>query len=384
VLLPHFLAQVACQDDTIPSSPLVVANSLSDRAAIIDVSPRAAHVGVRIGMSVLQARQRCPALQVTSRNARAVERATARVERALARHAETIPCVGLGCWALPLYALGSGFRAAEPVAERLRQDVSDQTGFPCTLGLAAHLAVARIAADEAARRPQGVLIVLPGTEADFLAPLPVRALPGVGPRTEAALGRFGITMVGQLAQVPLDTLTHLCGTRARSILSYARGQAVDDMRGTPHTLAVTWQAGAEPCAEVRRLHAELYALTERVGRDLRARQQAAGTLTVRLRWTDGAERQRTITFTPRRDLDRGLAAGSRSAVDALLRERRLAVLEMTVTLGDLGPLQADFFATADSRIRRLQQALDAVKQRFGPRAIQPAALLGLATYRANP
>ena len=68
------------------------------------------------------------------------------------------------------------------------------------------------------------------------------------------------------------------------------------------------------------------------------------------------------------------------ALEALLGARRLAVQAMTVTLGDLGPLQQDLFASGDTRGRRLQQALDTVTRRYGPGTIQPGSLLGLATY----
>ena len=124
----------------------------------------------------------------------------------------------------------------------------------------------------------------------------------------------------------------------------------------------------------------MYTLAEQVGQTLRTQKLAAGSLTVRLAWTDGTTSQRTTRCTPRCDLDRDLAAGSRAALQVLLQGRRLAVLQLTLVAGDLGPLQPDLFAVGDGRMRQLQQALDAVRQRFGAGAIQPGSLLGLATY----
>ncbi len=200
----------------------------------------------------------------------------------------------------------------------------------------------------------------------------------LGQRSEAILQRLGVTSIGQLAQIPVDVLIQVCGSRGRTLARLAQGlEAEDDSRSSP-TVSSTWHVPREPCADTWRLLATIQRLSERVGQSLRAQQQAAGRLTVQVTWTDRAMRQRTVHFTPRRDLDCDLVTASREAFRELLRDRRLAVLQMVVIAGDLGPIQQGLFAVDDSRRRRLQQAVDAVRRRFGSGAIQAGAIVGLA------
>ena len=285
----------------------------------------------------------------------------------------------MGCWTLPLYALGAGFSRARAEAEHLLQAVQTRTGFHCAIGLGAQPAIARVAARVAAEGgDQECLVVLPGSESAFLAPLSVGLLPGVGPQVEARLRRLGITAIGQLAQIPGDVLIQVCGPRGRTLALVAQGRDAGDEHTTAPTVTGAWHALREPCADAWRLLATIQRLAEQVGQGLRARQQATGRLTVQVTWTDRSVRQRTVHFAPRCDLDRELALASKEALRALLRERRLAVLQLAVVAGDLGPIQQGLFAADDSRRRRIQQAVDAVRRRFGPGAIQAGALVGIA------
>ncbi len=380
VLVRHFLAQAAAQQlSGRRSFPLVVATGSSDRATVIDVCPHADTHAVHAGMPVWEARRLCPALRVTAHDPVAVEEAATSIEQVLRQYADELHCRAPGCWTLPLYALGTQFSRAEVEAERLRQDVGARTGYPCTVGLGAHSIVAYLAALVAAERGGKACVVAPpGGVQEFLAPLPVRLLPGLGPRSEATLQRLGVTSIGQLAQIPVDVLVQVCGPRGRTLAHLAQGlEAEDDSRSSP-TVSSTWHATQEPCADAWRLLATIQRLSECVGQSLRVQQQAAGRLTVQVTWTDRAMRQRTVPFTARRDLDHELARASREALRELLRDRRLAVLQMVVIAGDLGPIQQGLFAVDDSRRRQLQQAVDAVRRRFGSGAIQAGTIVGLA------
>ncbi len=379
VAIPHVLAHIARQRLPASTHPLVVATHPGDRALVVDVCPQAAAFGLRPGIFVGHARRQCPSLLVAPRDDGATARALEQVEQVLHAHADTVARHRPGCWTLSLSALGRHFTRAPAEARRLQQEVTTETTFPCVVGLGGWSGIARIAADVAQQCGQPAIVVLPGTERSFLAPLPVDALPGVGPRTTAELQRLGITTAGQLADMPAAVVVGLCGSRGHALVREAQGL---DPGATPclsDTVHQTWQASHAPCADARRLHAQLHLLAAQVGQRLRARKLGAGALTVRLTWTDGTTQQRTVHCTPRRDLDRDLAAACREAFAALLAERRLAVVQLAVVAGDLGPVQQDLFATDDARLRQLQQALDTVRQRFGPGAILPGSLLGLAT-----
>ena len=380
IFIPHWRAHVARQQRGDASArPLVVATHRVDRAVIVDRCEHAAALGVQVGMLVGDARRRFPTLEVVAVDAGAAAQAAERVTAVLHEHADVVEHPASGCWTLPLVALGAHFSRAPVEAERLRQAVSAGTALPCTVGVGASASIARIAAASAYHDGAPTAIVLPGTEPAFLAPLPLDILPGVGPRTLRALQRLGIVTVGQLAAVPVDVLVEVCGVRGRSLALQARGRGPDGTPAGEGAISETWHTQQAPCADRRRLDAQLYTLVAQVGRELRARCMAAGMFAVRLTWADGTPGQRSVRFNPRRDLDRELARGARTALQELLRERRLAVAQVAVAADDLGPRQHELFTGEDSRLRRLQDAVDAVTQRWGPAAILPGSLLGLTT-----
>ena len=375
VLVPHLRAQIAMRQH---AAPLVVATAHNDRATVLDTCPQAASAGVRAGMPVLHARRCCRSLTVTTVDAPALLACNRALEAVLHTFADDVQRAG-AAWLLTLPALGAGFRHAESIGHQLHAAVLT-TGLTCSVGLGPTVIVARVAAHVAGAA--SVRVVIPAAEQSFLAPLPLHVLPGTGAQTLRALARLGVETIGQLQALPASALTAVCGARGRQLVHLAQGRDIEAAPGAAATISVRWQTPGEPEADARRLRAHLHALTAETGRDLRARKLAAGQLTVRVVWADGSSGQRTEREGARRDLDRGLHTWSRRALGTLLRERRLAVRAIAVTLGDLGPRQDDLFATADARPWRLQQALDQLAQRYGPQTVLPAALVGLLPPRS--
>ncbi len=371
VYAPHLMIDVA-RLQRASARPLAVAAARSDRAPILDRCARAARAGVEVGMPVLTARRHCRELEVAVPDRAALTQVTREVAAILGEQAEEVRRLGANRWTARAVALGPGFRAGAVLAEQIRANVS-ATGLQCQVGLARTLTVASIAA----RTARSVQVVLPETEVAFLAPLPIGLLPGVGGRTRAALQGVGITTIGQLQTLSASALAQVCGSHGRDLARLALGVDVGVGRGEATTISARWLAADEPEADVRILRAQLHALISQAGRELRERDLAAGALTVRIVWADGSHGQRTERDQARRDLDRSLGALSNHVLDTLLRERRLAVRGLTVTLGDLGPRQVDLFAALDARPWHLQQALDRLARRYGPQTVLPGALIGV-------
>jgi DNA polymerase-4 len=376
VTMPHFLIHVARQQESLPpTQPTAVATDATDRAIIIDVCSRAASHGIHAGMSAFVARQRCRDVAVVTVDPEAAEQVAASVEAVLMHYTDVVVRRALGCWLLDLVALGRQYAHAEAEACRIQHAMAQLTSWTCGIGLGSQRIVALVAAQFAdARRTRKRIVVLPGTEAAFFAPLSVRMLPGIGEQTEAMLARLGITTIGQLATLPESMLVQLVGSRGRTLSRHAQG--LDSEIEDPQHITFTsvWRWGRSPTTDRRQILARTYRLTERLGRRLRAQALAAGTMTVRVRWIDGRQRQATHRFTTRRDLDRDLAYGSRTILTQVLAERRLAVAEVAVSIGDVGPRQSMLFEE-DSRIRQQQCALDQIKQCHGTSAILHAWLL---------
>lgn len=375
VTTPHILVHVARRQVAGAAvRPCAVASGASERATLIDVCSRAVARGVHMGMSPYEARQRCISLCIVPTHELNLAPTTTTIEERLLHHSDVVQQDALGAWTLQLVALGKHYRHAQAVLWQVQQETTRAIQLPCGIGAGPNRLIATLAAQHHRPRAKPV-IVLPGQEARFLAPLPVRALPGVGAQSAAALARLGITNIGQLAALAERDVIDVLGPRGRHVWQRAHGHDVMPKRYVEETITDSWIFANEPCADPHGLHVETRILTERVGRALRAQDTAAGQLTLLLRWNDGRQTEHTVRFVPRRDLDSELAAASHSALERLLAERRLAVQSITICVTDVGAIQRDLFTANDERPRRLQQAVDAIKQKQGTGAIRVGWLL---------
>src|SRR3712207_781810 len=136
VAIPPVRAHVARRQLALPAAvPLVVATHNTDRALIVDVCPQARQLGLRPRMFAGDAQQRCPAVMIAVVEADQLTQALEPVEAVLQAQADVVERYALGCWSLPLVALGAGFAHAPREAQRLRQAITDASALPCVVGL---------------------------------------------------------------------------------------------------------------------------------------------------------------------------------------------------------------------------------------------------------
>lgn len=376
IRIPHFLAHVALRAQPPGfSGPLVVGTSTAGRGIVVATCPQASAHGIAVGMMVSEACARCPRLQVAVADAIAAERAVTDVEHTVLQYSNAVRSTSVATWMVELVALGERCRQADVITRQLQADLMRRTRLPCVIGAGANSLVATVAADLAAGTRAQRCVVLPGSEAAFLAPLPTRMLPGVGPHTEQTLTRLGIQTIGQLARVADGPLRAQLGTRGQTLRLRAQGLDAGTERSMCSSIRQRWTA-ANPCVDEHLLHAEVRVLIERIGRRVRAWQKAVGSLTVQLFWVDGRVLHHAERVAPRCDLDTELAAIAHPLLVQLIRQRQTAVTSIEVGATDLGPVQRDLFAPEDERLRRLQEAVDAVKRRYGTGAILVGSLIG--------
>jgi nucleotidyltransferase/DNA polymerase involved in DNA repair len=186
--------------------------------------------------------------------------------------------------------------AAGELATRIQTELRSELRLPASIGVATTRAVAKIATDRA--KPAGVLVVPPGTEATFLAPLPVRAIPGVGPKTDELFRAAGVTTIGELAARRPSELARKVGSSARAWIALARGEGHDPVeieagprsRSTDRTLAKDADRWEDLEAVVRELATDLAQSLEKEG----LRYAGVG---VGYRWSDFTRSQRSRALT---------------------------------------------------------------------------------------
>jgi len=205
-------------------------------------------------------------------------------------------------------------RAAIEMVERIQQAIH-ALGFDASCGVARSKLVARVAAQLG--RPRGLVHVLDGYEARFLAPLKIEMLPGIDPALLRRLRASGIRRLGQIAQLSEAQLSLLAGRGGAALGKRAAGIDASRVRRTAlPPPRIDDRALVPPTADALRVHGALSSEVERVGRELRARGAFARTLTLRLRFPDGRVDSRTAALPEPSALDDVLLA---SAAELLLR-----------------------------------------------------------------
>lgn len=260
--------------------PLVVGGDPHGRGVVATASYAARRFGIRSAMSAAEARRRCPDAVFVRPDMAAYREWSERVWTLVRALCERVEVVGIDEGYL---LLGDDEPAAEARAVQLA--VRERVRLSCSLGVASCKVVAKVASDR--DKPGGVTVVPPGEEAAFLAPLPLRALPGVGPRTEQRLRASGLGVIGDLAALD-EHDARLTGAWGAMIWRRSRGvdpRPVSDEPAERISISTERTFGHDVAdhLELARLGAEM---AERVAERLRARGRVARTVTVKLRYPD--------------------------------------------------------------------------------------------------
>jgi DNA polymerase-4 len=275
---------------------------------------------------------------------------------------------------------GAAKRLGSPraVGEWIRATVQDEQGITCSVGVASTKFVAKLASAHC--KPDGLLVVPADRVVEFLHPLPVAALWGVGDKTEQVLRNLGLHTVGDLAGTPVRTLQRALGPAAGSHLSalaWGRDERVvtplepDKSIGAEETFPVD----VDDPSIVRR---ELLRLSERTAARLRASGQVGRTVSIKIRFADFTTITRSKTLPEGTDVGRVVYGTALALYDALGLERaRLRLVGVRVEQisdADSQPHQL-VLGERDQGWREAELAADKAARRFGAGAVRPAALV---------
>ena len=253
----------------------------------------------------------------------------------------------------------------DQMAVALRDRVKAECELDASCGVATSKLVAKVASD--LEKPRGMVVVPPGTEADFLAPLPLRRLPGLGPAAEKALTSLGVTSLGELATLSPDTLRRRLGEHAaRSLSERARGIDRSEVTVPERPKSISREETfSSDVGERTELHRLLRACAADVGRQLRHGRWAARTATLKLRYSDFTTHTRQLTWPAPQDGDVGLAEAAIHLFEAAWSGEPVRLLGMGVS-GVVEASQLDLFEGGPlPRDERVDRALDTLRDRFG-------------------
>ncbi len=291
-----FAAVEELEQPELRAVPLVVGGDPHGRGVVATANYVARQFGIRSAMACAEALRRCPHATFV-RPRMSVYRDYSR--EVWARVREIVPTVeqaGIDEGYLDLGAVAPAFDDARAVAEAVQAVVRARTRLSCSLGVATSKVVAKVASDR--RKPCGLTVVRPGREAAFLAPFPIRLLPGVGPRAEERLERAGIATIGALAALDDAGLRQLLpGKVGRELRNRARGIDPRTLEVSTERISISnEETFARDVGDPERLHDELRRMAQNLAEHLRTRGQVARTVTTKLRYPDFAIRTRSTSM----------------------------------------------------------------------------------------
>jgi DNA polymerase-4 len=267
------------------------------------------------------------------------------------------------------------FGPPEMTAKLIQNRVKEELGLSISVGLASNKLLAKVASDY--RKPAGLTVVPSGMEAEFLAPLSVQRLPGVGPALLARLRGWGVTTIGDLARVPVRTLELSLGEWGEALARRARGEDVSPILPREEVKSISREHTFErDIADRRLLESTLISLTEEVCRRLRESFLEARTVTIKIRYADFATHTRSHTLPRPLDVDEVFFREVRALFQKHWR-KFLPLRLVGVGLSNLAPRagQDDLFDQELPLLRELDLKLDAIRRKYGKNAVRRGATL---------
>ena len=334
-----FAAVEELESPELREKPLVVGGDPHGRGVVSTANYVARRFGIHSAMSAAEALRRCPhAVFVRPRHA--LYKQYSRVVWDVV--AEVVPRIertGIDEGYLDLGTAAPDFTRARAVASAVQTAVRATTSLTCSLGVGTSKVVCKIASDR--RKPGGITVVPPGSEARFLAPLAVRLLPGVGPRAEERLRGQGIDTIGGLAALDDSSLRALIpGSLGPLLRDRARGIDPRDLELDAEPVSVSAEDTFERDVSDRAaLHGEVRRLSTLVSERLRSSGLSGRTVTTKLRYTDFSIRTRSTTLPATVDEADVIGDVACSLLDRGLKDRPGALRLVGVGVSGLSPFR---------------------------------------------
>jgi DNA polymerase IV len=299
--------------------PLVVGGDPRGRGVVCTANYVARRHGIGSAMSCAEALRRCPAAVFVQPRHTLYREYSREVWSIVREIVPTVEQAGIDEGYLDLGEVAPAFDDARAVAETVQAVVRARTRLSCSLGVATSKVVAKVASDR--RKPAGLTVVRPGREAAFLAPLPLRVLPGIGPRADERLRAAGIETIGALAALP-DADPLLRGKVGAMLCDRARGIDPRRLELSTERISISQEETfPQDVGDADRLHGELQRMAARLAEHLQSRAQTARTVTTKLRYPDFAIRTRSTSLPAGTDDGGRIGEVACSLLDRALRDR---------------------------------------------------------------
>lgn len=347
-----------------------------NRGVISTCTYEARAFGVRSAMPSSQARRLCPGLVFLEPDFAYYHAASQQFRAILRDYTPVVEPAGADEAYLDVRGSERIHGTSTAIAEAIRSRVRSEVGITASVGVSINKLVSKVASD--AGKPDGLVVVNAGSEAAFLAPRPIRELPGIGPKTAESLARLGVHTIGDLARLPANALEARFGPHGADIRQRALGQfdsPVLSGHGTAKSISRETTFDNDEVSSDR-LHAIIWAQVDRITGDLARQQRAGRTVTLKLRFPPFETLTRSVTLSHGLELSAEIGAAAVALFDRAWAENgHRAVRLVGVGITNLQQRGRQLAFGESSAEDALEDELRDLRGRFGEGVIVRAAEL---------
>lgn len=364
-----FASAAVLADPSLAGKPVAVGGP-PPRRIIAAASYEVRRFGVRSATPTIQAMRLCPNLILVPPDRELYSHLHRQLQEATDRFFPETEWTSIDEFYADVTRLQTRHPDPKELGQALKDDIRRSTGLTCTIALASGKTVAKIAAD--AHKPDGLAVIEPGTEAAFLAPLPVRSLPGIGPKSAEALERLGVQVIGDLVAPRFESaLLRLFGTGLAALQSLVRGHDSDPVVADREAKSVSHETTFDQDSnDPALLEPIVHGFLEQLTHDLRLEGLAAGSFTVKLKDAHFRISTRQRKFPTPMNYDPDMWPDIRLALAELLQPQSRYRL-VGLGLSDLVPAPEPLF---DRRQRDAVAILDRLIEQHGAGVVRLGGL----------
>jgi len=350
---------------------VVVGGRPDRRGVVATASYEARAFGLHSGMPLVTAARLCPKAIFIQGNFARYREFSQKFMAILSDFSPFIEPMGIDEAYLDVTGFESIHGSIRQMADKMKQRIRNELGLCASIGISSCKVVAKVASDLS--KPDGLIEVAPGGECDFLAPLPVDKLPGVGKQTLKVIKGLGLHTIGGLSRTPSHILKSRLGVAGEMLHRYANG--IDDRQVLPPGEAKSISRETTFGEDIRDrsfLEATLWAQSEKVGADLRKKGKQAKCVTLKLRYADFSTITRSHTLRESVDTDRAIFETGIRMLERALATEIQAVRLIGIGISNLVETsrQATLFAPSAGKLVELNKAIDRIRDKYGFGAIE--------------
>jgi len=351
--------------------PVIVGGDPERRGVVASASYEARPFGIHAGMPSSKARRLCPQAIFIRSHFSLYKDASAKFMKILGDFSPYIEPLGLDEAYLDVTGCEEPYGSHRQLALAIKERIHKELEITASVGIATCKVVAKIASDLC--KPDGLLEIAPGEEQAFLNPLPVAKLPGVGKKTEQALKEMGITTIGELASLPLDTIKRQFGATGAVLHRHARGIDDREVEAPSEAKSISQQLTfARDTLDRNFLEANLHNLCQEVCQDLRSQNKRAKCVAIRLRYADFKTITRQLILREASDVTQVIFATAQQLLTKALAQQEKPVRLIGIRISSLvgEGKQLPMFDSGTGKPEHLDKAIDKIRRKYGSTAIK--------------